>query len=297
MTPNGRGPLSDSCPVRPLFVMLVLALLAGCTSSPSPDLVEAEVAFGDVFTDRLAIEGLTPKEVCPQSDPVAERVLAEYGAMFVPSDGVMVMNRCVFEAAEQVEAFQARLVTESGTVEAKTVTLQAEAFAALESARADAAARGLTISPRGPFPAARDFDTTVDLWGSRVGPALEFWQEEGRLTEAEVARVVNADPAEQVEAVLSFEERGMFFSTEFDRSILASVAAPGTSQHLSLLAFDVVEHKNPDVRAVLAAHGWIQTVVDDPPHFTYLGFDERELADRGLEQVTRDGRTYWVPAI
>jgi hypothetical protein len=104
----------------------------------------------------------------------------------------------------------------------------------------------------------------------------------------------------QVAAVLDLEERqGLFFSTAFDKSILRSVAAPGSSQHLSLLAFDVSEYLDDRVRQVLAQHGWYRTVVGDLPHFTYLGWDESQLPSIGLKKV--EGRfeghdfCFWVP--
>ena len=62
-----------------------------------------------------------------------------------------------------------------------------------------------------------------------------------------------------------------------------------------MLALDVTEFENPNVRAVLARHGWFQTVVSDLPHFTYLGVDETELPSLGLKRVVSDGRPFWIP--
>ena len=62
-----------------------------------------------------------------------------------------------------------------------------------------------------------------------------------------------------------------------------------------LIAFDVTEHWNPDVRGALNRNGWFQTVIDDPPHFTYLGFPEAELPSRALTAVAKGGHVYWVP--
>jgi hypothetical protein len=64
-----------------------------------------------------------------------------------------------------------------------------------------------------------------------------------------------------------------------------------------MLAFDVKEHEDPRVRALLAKHKWFQTVVSDLPHFTYLGVEETELPGLGLKKVTEGGRTFWVPDI
>ena len=99
----------------------------------------------------------------------------------------------------------------------------------------------------------------------------------------------------QVARVVEWESRGMYFSTNRTRSIFSSVAPPGTSQHLSLLAFDVEQDNDRLIRNTLNRHGWYQTVAGDTPHFTYLGLPEIELPKRGLVPVCRSGHTYWVP--
>jgi hypothetical protein len=100
---------------------------------------------------------------------------------------------------------------------------------------------------------------------------------------------------EQASAVLELESGGIFFSKDFKKSILQSVAAPGASQHLAMLAFDVAEYGDARVQRLLARHGWFQTVLSDLPHFTYLGLEERELPARGLRRVETAGQTFWVP--
>jgi hypothetical protein len=103
-------------------------------------------------------------------------------------------------------------------------------------------------------------------------------------------------PAEQVAEVLRLEEeRGIFFSKDFSKSILYSVAAPGASQHLAMLAFDASEFLDARVRELLAARGWFQTVRYDLPHFTFLGVREKELPALCLRRVDECGQTFWVP--
>jgi hypothetical protein len=96
---------------------------------------------------------------------------------------------------------------------------------------------------------------------------------------------------------LALEERGLYFAKGFSKSIIYSGAPPGSSQHLSMLALDIVESNNPVVRQILAKHGWFQTVVSDLPHFTFLGEAEAELPKLGLKKVASSGRSYWVPDI
>ncbi len=100
---------------------------------------------------------------------------------------------------------------------------------------------------------------------------------------------------DQVAEVLELEKSGIFFSKDLSKSILYSIAAPGTSQHIALLALDVTEFDNPRVREILAKHGWFQTVLSDLPHFTFLGLKEKDLPKHGLKSVIVDGQNFWIP--
>jgi hypothetical protein len=49
------------------------------------------------------------------------------------------------------------------------------------------------------------------------------------------------------------------------------------------------------VRQILARHGWFRTVKNDAPHFTYLGFREKDLPLRGLRKITSADGEFWIP--
>lgn len=242
-------------------------------------------------------------ELRPQDDAVARRVLEEYGSIFVASERVTVPHRCVFESAAEVLSFQQEAGWSAATfASARTeqteavIELQPAAMEALLAARDEAAAQGLQVTARGGAEAGRrTFDDTVRLWDSRCHPALDHWCSRGRLSGDEADRVRGMELNEQVEAVLALEDEGMFFSTDFTKSILLSVAAPGASQHLAMLAFDIFEFRDEQVRRILARHGWFQTVVSDLPHFTFLGLEEEELPRRGLRRVHLGAQTFWIP--
>ena len=104
-----------------------------------------------------------------------------------------------------------------------------------------------------------------------------------------------AVPAAQIAEILRFESKGMFFSKDFSKSVLYSATPPGASQHLSMLAVDINENSNSNVRSILAKHGWFQTVASDVPHFTYLGVSEDKLTALGLKKLVKDNRIYWIP--
>ena len=168
---------------------------------------------------------------------------------------------------------------------------------ALKAAIEDAKPQSLSISPRDKDSAKRSYDETIELWASRVDPALKHWTGLGKITQAEADRIKSLSPHEQVPEVFKLEAKGLWFAKDLSKSIIYSVAPPGTSQHLSMLAFDVNEYNDEKVRSILAKHGWFQTVESDLPHFTFLGVKENELPDLGLKKVTDDGRTFWIPDI
>ena len=248
-------------------------------------------ALGRVLERR----GTSLEEFCPPGDAVARRVLEEYGSMFV-AEGVRTPPVCVFRDAAEVLAFQREATWRAGVFGGTIIELQPAALEALALARDEARELGLDITPRGGAEAARrDFEDSLRLWRSRCDPALEHWCARGQLTTEEAERVRCLELREQVAAVLELEGRGVFFSKDLTKSILYSVAAPGASQHLSMLAFDAEEFRDARVRELLARRGWFQTVRSDLPHFTYLGLDERELPARGLRAVETDGQVFWIP--
>jgi hypothetical protein len=215
--------------------------------------------------------------------------------MFV-AEGVRLPCACVLESEEAVERFQREAGWRTEEMDGAVIELQPAAMAALMGAREEAAFAGLRLTPRGGSEAGRrSFADSLRLWRSRCDPALDHWCAQGRLEGREAERLRGLPLREQASAVLELERGGIFFSKDFKKSILQSVAAPGASQHLAMLAFDVAEFQDARVGALLARHGWFQTVLSDLPHFTYLGLDERELPGRGLRRVASGGQTFWVP--
>lgn len=243
----------------------------------------------------LVRRGLSLEKFCPAGDMLTRRVLEEYGAMFV-AEGVALPDACVLESEEAVKRFQREAGWRAEVIDGTVIELQPPAMDALMGAREEAAFSGLRVTPRGGSEAGRrSFADSLRLWRSRCDPALEHWCAAGRLDGAEAERLRELPLREQAAAVLELERDGVFFSKYFDKSILQSVAAPGASQHLAMLAFDITEFQDARVGAVLARHGWFQTVLSDLPHFTYLGLEERDLPARGLRRVESAGQTFWVP--
>jgi len=246
----------------------------------------------------LRLRGIAVDDICPPDDVIARRVLHDYGAMFVADDVVMPPPVCVFQSEEEVTQFHQAAGRAPATIDGAVIELQPAAMEALLLARTAAEAAGLSITPRdGAEAARRNYADTVRLWNSRFLPALDYWTGLGRLTSEQCARLRELAINDQVAAVLELESEGIFFSKDFSKSVLYSIAAPGTSQHIAMLAFDANEFEDARVREILSQHGWFQTVLSDHPHFTFLGLEEEELPARGLKSVEVDSQRFWIPDV
>jgi hypothetical protein len=242
--------------------------------------------------------GMKLTEICPDDDRVARRVLHDYGAMFVATGEVLPPPVCVFVREDEVGKFQRTAGRAAATINGAVVELQPAAMAALLKARAVARREGFDISPRdGAEAARRNFEDTVRLWNSRFLPALEHWTRVGRLTNEQAQRLRALAINQQVAQVLELEKREIFFSKDLSKSVLYSIAPPGASQHIAMLAFDMNEFLDPRIREIMALHGWFQTVLSDLPHFTFLGLSEDELPARGLRPVEANGQKFWIPDV
>ena len=232
------------------------------------------------------------------SSPVESRLFTEYGAVFLTS--ATPPPTIIFAAADEVDRFQSSLSVGRRKFGEHMIELQVAAIEALNAAASDLALAGKTLSARASDAGRRSYDDTVGLWTRNVTRGLEHWEELGRITAEKATAVRQIAPVGQVGVILDLEEaEQLYFGTFFDRSILYSVAAPGASQHLSMLAFDVAEYQETAVESALERHGWFRTVVNDLPHFTYLGHREDELTELALERVVRGyGEAeyhFWVP--
>ena len=235
-----------------------------------------------------------PEDFNFPGEAVGQRLLKEYGAMFI-ARSVHTPNKIVFKTEAEVSKFQSGVTKAKEKIGGFEVELQAAAMEKLKAAIREAEKNNLTITPRGADAAKRNYRETVELWASRINPGLEHWTKEGKLSASEAEKIRRLSPFEQVTEIFKLEEEGLFFSKDLSKTIIYSVAPPGTSQHLALLALDVREHADEKVRGILAKHGWFQTVISDLPHFTFLGVSEDELSGLGLKKIVDDEREFWIP--
>jgi hypothetical protein len=232
--------------------------------------------------------------------PVESRLFSEYGAVFLTT--AVPPPKIIFADHAEVEQFQSRLAIRGAAFGQIEIELQTTAMDGLLRAAARMKSLGGEITPRAEDAGRRSYEDTVRLWRRNVTRGLDHWVKSGRLQQVRAREVGEMAAVDQVAVILDLEQReALYFGTYFDRSILYSVAAPGASQHLSLLAFDVAEFQDEAVTSTLAEHGWHRTVAHDFPHFTFLGHNEDALAELGLKQIQRDynSRAYrfWVPDI
>lgn len=258
----------------------------------------APVGFYAALTEALRARGMRMEDVCDRKDAVSQRILEDYGAVFVAAPGVMPPPVCIFQSEADVVKFQNAARFTSAIIGGAHIELQPAAMEALQAAREEARGEGLDITPRGGTEAARrSYQDTVRLWDTRFLPALSYWMKRGRLTKEQVEHLKTLSLTDQVREVLELEKSGIYFSKDFSKSILYSIAAPGTSQHIMMLALDVDQFTDARVREILARHGWFQTVKSDLPHFTYLGLSEAELPARGLRKVKSGSQLFWIPNV
>src|SRR4030095_9381648 len=193
------------------------------------------------------------------SSSVERRLFEEYGAIFVTT--AIPPPVIIFADATEVEAFQSTLSLSSAFLGNYEIGLQTDALDALLAAASEIAERGGSITARAADAGGRTYEDTIRLWTRNVTRGLEHWEQLERLPGQQADSIRQLAPADQVALILSLEEtQQLFFGTFFDKSILHSVAAPGASQHLSMLAFDVAEYTDPEAEKVLGLHGWYRTV-------------------------------------
>ena len=256
------------------------------------------VPFYEALAKALKKRKIKLDDMCPPTNDVARRILEEYGAVYVATKKVTPPPVCIFTNEDQVTRFQENAGFEAEVMGYDEIELQKEALKQLKKARKEAQQEGLDITPRdGAEAARRNYDDSVRLWKSRFDPALEHWLTEGRLTTDQVARLRSLPLLQQIAEVLELEKSGVYFSKDLSKSILYSIAAPGTSQHIAMLAFDVNEFENPRIREIMAKHGWFQTVLSDLPHFTFLGLKEKDLPKNGLRSLEVNGQVFWIPNV
>ncbi|HTK36949.1 MAG TPA: hypothetical protein VL325_00525 [Pyrinomonadaceae bacterium] len=288
-----------------LFLVAVLAIAIFGVNSTAQQLASAnvnaflEARLASLKTAATPESGAASKfeQICPvATNTMAKRVFDEYGAVFVVKEPSKFPDRCVFNDTADVERFQRSLKTRSALIGGVAVELQEAAMDSLVEVQKDAEALGLHITPLdGAIAGKRSYNDTVRIWNTRFQRALDHWVQLGKISEDDAVAVRNMNIGQQVDRVIAWESAGLYFSTDFSRSIFSSTAPPGTSQHLAMLAIDIVEHNDPMVVSLLASRGWYRTVLNDATHFTFIGVPESELPNRGLKPVMRGGYKFWIP--
>ncbi len=304
--------LSDCCEnPKGKFIALVvfgglacaLACSNGDSSRESDNSNQIIIAFDKgvherkLSPDTSLFERNLPVEIVLPSDDnlTARRILKDYGAVFVARGNIVAPPVILFENEADCFAWQSKVETWRESFGGIEVELQTAAMDSLLAARDKLRGKKLNLSVRGTWGGSRTYKDTEKIWATRITPGLIYWTARGKLSGQEAERIRALAPAAQIAEILRLEANGMFFSKDFSKSVLYSATPPGASQHLSMLAVDIVENGNAEVRRILAEHGWFQTVLSDAPHFTYLGTTENQLPSLGLKKLTQENRVFWIP--
>ena len=159
---------------------------------------------------------------------VAGKVLMEYGAIFVGNNNVFLsfelvsnninvrlVTQCIFFDDAGVQGYQSRVKTKREIIGGSTIELEEDAMAALMEARKQAAAKGLSITPRGGSIAARrNFADTQRLWNSRFYSGLHYWAGK-KISQQEAAEIKLLNTVEQTARVLEWEEKRKAFKSGY----------------------------------------------------------------------------------
>jgi len=192
----------------------------------------------------------------PTSGSFEYILLRQYGAIFLNQEpGIKLPPTVIFTGEQQAKDFQASL-TMAQVNGTDNCYLQKPAADALNLAR------GQTSIPLKSGYGGGDCTRTF-------ATHLRFWQ-----------KYADSQTLQRV-------RRGQ------DVAILHLVAPPGSSQHLFGLAIDL-RPTNQTQRAILAQHGWFQTVEKDLPHWTYVGLSAAQLQQFGFKNKSDGGISYWV---
>lgn len=251
------------------------------------------------LTAKLSGRGIELGEFCTLSNKVERRIIKEYGAIFLNADAAVRMpDRCRFKDEKEVSAYQGKVKIGKKTVGGRAIELQQAAMDALLKAVDEAG----TITPKGTNPARRTFAAVQTSWDGTVKDGADYWKANPnskgkKLSDEEAKNLKSLTGETQIEQVLELEDRSFFFHPDHTRSIAVYTAIPGASQHLLMLALDVVEYAEKKVRDALADNGWFQTVYRDRPHFTYLGLKQKDLPSLGLKTEKFESREFWIPDI
>ena len=279
-----------------VYIAAILAFAVPTPAQHSPFLDFVKKRVSKEHRDKNERRSIFDQICAVSNDPFARRVFFEYGAIFVTTKDVRIPRTCIFRDREEVEDFQSKLEVRSFRFGNADIELQDVAMERLLDALDAAREMGHRISPLdGKIAGRRSYDDTVKVWNSRFYRALDYWVRRGKIRKEEADQTRFASVPIQVSRITEWERQGYFFSSDMSKSIFYSVAPPGTSQHLSMLAFDVAEAGNPVIRRILNEYGWYQTIRTDQPHFTFLGVEESELPARGLRNMFVNGNSYWIP--
>ena len=146
-------------------------------------------------------------DICAiDTQPIAERVFREYGAVFVATESVIMPPRCIFASEPEVSDFQELLKTEVINVGRTPIALQKAAALALKAAVDEAESLGKRITALdGVIAGRRNYGDTLRIWNSRFFRALDHWVAKGKITRTEANYAASLPITDQIKRVMVWE--------------------------------------------------------------------------------------------
>src|SRR3954454_3648253 len=117
--------------------------------------------FLNILETSLSSRGGKLSDIYDPTDRVKMRVLSEYGAVMLATNGATPPDKIIFQNNFEVDEFQRSIATKEGTIGGYSVELQSAAMDALTDAIDEAKVAGLNITPRGLGSARRSYEETV----------------------------------------------------------------------------------------------------------------------------------------
>jgi hypothetical protein len=285
------------------------------------------------FEDVLRQRGINLNEVCKPDNLVNMKILEEYGAYFVAKD-IVPPPTCIFDNEGGVNDFLASSLNGKTKVvkiadksfefqSAAADSLVNEVFPALSRLNpkilpyqiprrySDVGDKEILNLTANTFViinadwAKRTYCNTLVNWKSRLDKMpdkkllKDLTLDLDDLTDSIKKKRINLTIGEELKTANQKRKSTSTYYGSRKNPIMRSVAIPGASQHLLLIAFDL-EIINADIIETLNNAGWYQTVPNDDRHFTYLGYKtEEDLKKNGLKRVEckKSEYKFWIPNI
>lgn len=283
-----------------ISLLLIILILSALTNGQGQSVI--------FFEDALRSKGIDINIFCDPRSVVTRKVLEEYTSHLI-ARGIVLPSVCMLNETQSTNFKSSLKSSDVASVRLAGMRFEFQRKAAIDLQKVIDRLATLKISQLNFAREHSDRRPPITLAvGGRTQKINRDWAIRDYQT---VAENWEFDPAPGAIRTLIIEELNqgesmnpLYKGRNGNKPRMRSVAIPGASQHMLLVAFDLnnATCKNQAVVKLLSDHGWWRTIRDDNCHFTYLGWNtERQLKENGMKKVVcpRSDTNYafWVPRI